>query len=651
MEMARMKELVRELSKASRAYHGGGDAAMSDKEYDRLLDELAELESRLGIVMAGSPTQKVGHDAVSQLAEAAHETPLLSLDKTKSKEALAKFLGGHEGLLSWKLDGLNLSLRYAGGALAQAITRGNGRVGEDITHNAKAMKNVPLVVPHKESFTVNGEAVISYADFAEINEREGGRYKNPRNLVSGTMRLLSPEVSAARPAGFHAIGAFGELPDSFGKKSQRLDWLAGQGFDVCERRIVDAASLPEAVADFEGRAAGYWLATDGLVLTFNDTAYSARLGATSKFPRDSIAFKWADETQETALEKIEWNTSRTGLVNPVAVFEPVDIDGTQVGRAALHNVSILKALDLRPGDRITVYKANMIIPQVDENLSRAGAPRGVAIPAECPACGGETAVVGEPETLVCQNGACPAKATGGLAHFVGRDALNIQGLSESTIAKLAQEGIVSVYVDFFTLGRHRDRLERMEGLGKKSAAKLLSAIEAAKTVRLENFIYALGIRHIGLSGAKLLCGHFGHSPRGLADACAGDGYAEALGEIRGFGKELAKSLHEYFGDAGNMARYNEALGHLKFAEPDRGGGGALGGLCFAITGDVRGFGNRKEMRDFIESRGGRVATGVSAKTDYLVNNDKGGSSSKNKKAAALGVKVIDEDELMALAEM
>ena len=665
MELARLKELTDVLSKASRAYYGGGMEIMSDKEYDRLYDELVSLEEKLGMVLASSPTNKVGHEVVTSLTKAAHETPLLSLDKTKSVDKLLDFLGMEEGLLSWKLDGLNISIRYSNGELEQAITRGNGQVGEDITHNARVIKNVPLKVPYKGSFTVNGEAVITIPDFEELNAKEGGKYKNPRNLVSGAMRLLSSETSATRPARFYALYANirsesvrdknpqmsileSVPPNEFTKKSQKLEWLIEQGFDIAHYKHVNATNLQESVHLFESMVQNFEIATDGLVLTFDDITYSARLGTTSKFPRDSLAFKWSDEIAETTLVSVEWNTSRTGLINPVAIFEPVEIDGTQVSRASIHNVSILKHLELCPGDRITVYKANMIIPQIDENMSKTEIPRQVIVPDKCPACQAKTVCIGDPETLNCTADNCRAKLTGALVHFVSRDALNIQGLSEQTIEKFVDLKLLTNYLDLFELHKHEQQITHLEGFGKKSFDKLTSSISLAKKVNLENFIYALGIRHIGLANAKLLCDFFSHDYKKIVDACKKDDYIETLAEIKGFGGVMTDSLHNFFAKEENTRMFFQAMDILEIAKPVKNENLALLGLTFVITGEVNNFKNRKELQNYIEAQGGRVSTAVSAKTDYLINNDTKSTSSKNKKAISFGVKIISEEELMQL---
>ena len=651
MKTERMKELVSILNEANRAYYGSGEEIMPDREYDKLYDELKGLEDELGINLAGSPTNRVGHQVMSNLAKAAHDVTLLSLDKTKSTETLAEFLGEHEGLLSWKLDGLNLSLKYSNGELAQAITRGNGQIGEDITHNAKVLKNIPIKVPHKGSFIVNGEAVITFADFEEINIKEGQKYKNPRNLVSGAIRLLNSSAFAERPAYFFAHGVLYAPDIAFTKKSQKLEWLKQQGFDIVDFVHVDKKNIHESVSKYENMAAGFPIATDGLVLTFDDITYSERLGATSKFPRDSLALKWDDEIAETTLTTIEWNTSRTGLINPVAVFEPVDIDGTEVSRASIHNVSILKQLELCPGDRVTVYKANMIIPQISENLSRTETPRFVNIPAKCPACWENTIIIGEPETLNCTSSNCPAKLIGSLAHFAGRDGLNISGLSEQTIEKLVSLGVLNNYLDFFELHNHEKKITLMDGFGKKSYDNLIASINTAKKVNLENFIYALGIRHIGLANAKLLCGYFSHDPAKIIEACLHEDYENILAGIKGFGQMMTDSLREYFSNEDNTRLFRQAVETIEIVKPSPKENKIFTGLSFVITGDTVNFKNRREMQNYIETYGGQVSSSVTAKTDYLVNNDKASVSSKNKKAVSLGVKIISEDELLNLGDL
>ena len=644
MSIARIQALVTLLNAASRAYYHDNHEIMSDFEYDKLYDELVQLESSTGIILAGSPTRQVGYEVVGNLTKVPHDAPLLSLDKTKDPDALAAFLGEQQGLLSWKLDGLSIVLRYENGELWQALTRGNGVIGEDVTHNAKVFINIPLSVPFKGKFAVRGEAVIPFADFEAINANEAIKYKNPRNLCSGTVRQLSNEVAAKRRVLFYAFTLMPGAEVDFTLKSQQLEWLAGLGFDIIECKIVTAGTVISAVNDFKNKIPAEPIASDGLALTYDDIAYSKSLGATSKFPRDSIAFKWQDELAETTLVNIEWNTSRTGLINPVAIFEPVDIEGTQVTNASLHNVSILRSLALSIGDRITVYKANMIIPQVAENLTHIG--EGIAIPEKCPVCDGDAEIIGDPEMLYCTNPSCDAKHLQSLSHFVSRDALNIAGLSEKTLKKFITQGYVHDYTDLFDLAKHRHDIVSMESFGQKSYEKLIAAIEASKDVTLPNFIYALGILHVGLANAKLLCTHFRHNPVKIAEVCRSDDYLEALLEIKGFGEAISHSLHEYFSQEKNMELFHKALEILYIQTPTLSAGLPLDGLTFVITGDVMQFANRKTLQKFIESHGGRVAGSVSAKTSFLINNDATSSSSKNKKAAELSVPILKEHDLM-----
>jgi len=624
---------------------------MSDFEYDKLYDELAQLEIKTGIVLAGSPTHKVGYDVVGSLTKATHDIPMLSLDKTKDANALAAFLQERTGLLSWKLDGLSIVLRYDGGELTQAITRGNGIIGEDVTHNAKVFANIPLVVPYKEKFSLRGEAVIPFADFEAINAELGNNdeilYKNPRNLCSGAVRQLSSEIAAKRRVLFYAFGLVGNTPQ-FARKSDQLEWLAGLGFDLAKYEIVTAENIVAKVASFKEQVAKFPIASDGLVLTFDDIAYSESLGSTSKFPRDSLAFKWQDELAETTLVDIEWNTSRTGLINPVAIFEPVEIEGSIVSRASLHNVSILKGLALEVGDHISVYKANMIIPQVAENLSKSQKNSDIFqhVPTTCPVCGSTAEIVGVPETLYCTNDKCDAKLLQALCHFVSRDAMNIGGLSEQTLEKFITQGFVSEYIDLFSLAKYEDEIKQMEGFGQKSYENMISAIEAARDIALPNYIYALGIRHVGLANAKLLCAFFKHDVIKIADACTGEDYLETLLEIKGFGEAIAHSLHEYFIQERNLKLYQYMLTILRLQTPTLSDNLPLDGFIFVITGDVSQFANRNALQKFIENNGGRVSSSVSAKTSYLINNNTTSTSGKNKKATQLGIPILTESDFM-----
>jgi len=649
----KMTALITRLNAASRAYYHENKEIMPDREYDAMYDELLQLEAESGIQLAASPTNTVGYEVARELPKAAHDIPMLSLDKTKDIATLESFITGHVGLLVWKLDGLSIVLRYEDGRLNQALTRGNGQVGEDVTHTAKVFINIPHLVPYKGQFSVKGEAVITLADFDVINAEEEGRYKNPRNLCSGTVRQLNSEVAANRQVHFYAFGAVISEPIC-DKKSAQLAWLESQGFDIVKHKRVTADTLATAVEGFKDEVSNFPIATDGLVLTYDDIPFSESLGATSKFPRDSVAFKWADEISETVLNDIEWNPSRTGLINPVAVFDPVEIEGTVVSRASLHNVSIVKSLMLGQGDTITVYKANMIIPQVAENLTRSNT---ATIPDTCPVCGGATEVsvqrkdLTKPidgEVLICINPECDAKLSQSLVHFVGRDGLNIEGLSAQTLEKLINQGIISDYTSLFNLHQHREVILQLEGFGARSYEKLVAAVETAKDVGLPNFIYALGIRHVGLASAKLLCSHFGHDFEKILAACVSDDYHILLGEIKGFGDAISHSLHEYFSNNDNVSTVNATAQHLRIkAAPAAQTARPLEGLSFVITGELYKYPNRKALQNHIESQGGRVTGSVTAKTSYLVNNDITSSSSKNKKAAELGVPVITEEEIIS----
>ncbi|MDR1663376.1 MAG: NAD-dependent DNA ligase LigA [Clostridiales bacterium] len=658
--LERMKSLIKTLDDASRAYYQENREVISNYEYDALYDELEKLERETGVKLSNSPTGKVGYEVVGSLVKVPHETPMLSLDKTKEAARLVAFLGEQPGVLSWKLDGLTVVLKYSGGQLTQAVTRGNGVIGEDVTHTARVFSNLPLTVPFKGAFTVRGEAVIGNKDFERINEsisEAADKYKNPRNLCSGTVRQLNSEVAASRHVRFYAFGLVGaiNIADGNDSKSARFRWLSAQGFDVVEHVSAVASNVTEKAEDFHRRAASQDVASDGLVLTYDDAAYGESLGATAKFPRDSIAFKWEDEIRETVFERVEWNTSRTGLINPVAVFEPVELEGTSVSRASLHNVSVMRALELGRGDTVTVYKANMIIPQLADNLTRSNTE---TVPSRCPVCESETEVTAlrEGEALYCLNPHCKAQLISGLVHFTGRDAMNIEGLSEQTLEKFAERGMVADYTDIFLLENFKDEIIKMEGFGEKSCAKLIAAIEKAKDAPLPNFIYALGIRHVGLSNAKLLSKHFGYDMEKIIAACGdtagkdrepspSEGSENELLEIKGFGEAIAHSLRVYFSNEANMKLLRKAVGFLRIQQPqaEPAGNRALDGLTFVITGETEKFENRKALQNFIEARGGRATGSVTAKTSFLINNDAGSASSKNKKAAELGVPVLTEE--------
>jgi len=650
MSIEKMRDLITRLNAASRAYYQENREILSDYEYDALYDSLLALEAQMGIQLAISPTNKVGYEVVGALQKAPHDVPMLSLNKTKDVDALVEFIEDKQGLILWKLDGLSIILRYENGVLKQALTRGNGQIGEDVTHNARVFANIPLMVPYQGRFSVKGEAVITFTDFETINENEKTieKYKNPRNLCSGTVRQLNSEVASTRRVFFYA---FGMVDDGINidLKSAQLEWLSGLGFEVVEHDLVTAKTIPDIVTKYKSRVYDLPVATDGLVLTYDDIEYSLSLGATSKFPRDSLAFKWADDISETVLTTVEWNPSRTGLINPVAIFEPVEIEGSIVSRASLHNVSVLRTLELGEGDKITVFKANMIIPQVAENLTRSNT---ITIPEICPTCENDTEIVIplDSEVLVCINPACPAKQIQSLVHFVGRDGINIEGLSEQTLEKFIEKDLIKNFSDIFNIANHKQAIISMEGFGLRSYNKIITAIEKAKDISLPNFIYALGIRHVGLANAKLLCSHFAHDYEKIINVCRDENYQEILSEIKGFGDAIIQSLHSYFTNQHNFNVAQETINYLNIKTVgDTTKALPLLDLVFVITGDVRGYPNRKALQAYIESLGGKVTSTVTAKTSYLINNDATSSSSKNKKAIQLGVAIISEKEFENIA--
>ena len=642
----RIKYLVEKLNEAAKAYYQEDRELMSNQEYDALYDELAALEEKTGTVLANSPTQKVGYTVLSNLVKVKHESPILSLDKTKETGKLESFLGDKKGILSWKLDGLTIVLKYNNGLLEQAVTRGNGEVGEDVTHNARVFSNLPVSIPFKGELVLRGEGVIPYSEFYRINEELGEeeQYKNPRNLCSGTVRQLNSEIAAKRNAKFFAftlVSAEGkEISDS---KSENMDWLTEMGFDVVEHVMVTAETVAAEVENFRNKIEDNDIASDGLVMTFDSISYSVGLGRTSKFPKDSIAFKWADEMAETTLREIEWSTSRTGLMNPVAIFDPVELEGSTVSRASVHNVSILKELKLSIGDRIKVYKANMIIPQIAENLT--GEVSTAEIPAKCFVCGGETEVrkLRDGEALYCTNPNCSAQRIQALSHFVSRDAMNMEGLSEETLKKFLEKGFVENYPDIFRLEEHKDAIIEMEGFGEKSYQNLIASVEKAKDVELPNFLYALGINHVGLRNAKLLCANFDFDLEKIKLAAE-----EELLQVEGFGAVIAHSIAHYFRQEEHLLLLEDALKYLriKAVEQEETGESPLNGLTFVVTGDLNHFANRKELQALIEKGGGKVTGSVTKKTNFLINNDVHSASSKNKKAAELGIPILSEDDFI-----
>ena len=647
-KMDRMKELVEQLSQAAYAYEQEDREVMTNREYDALYDELKQLEEETGTILSGSVTQKVGYEITSSLPKVTHSKRMLSLDKTKEVSKLKAFLGNEEGLLSWKLDGLTIVCTYEGGKLVSAVTRGNGTVGEEITNNARTFKNLPLTIDEKERLILRGEAIITYADFAKINEgisEADGKYKNPRNLCSGSVRQLNPQITAKRNVRLYAFTLVEGGPD-FETKEEQLNWLNRKGFQTVEYRKVTASNVEEAVEYFSKAIDKQEFASDGLVLTYNNRRYSASLGETAKFPKDSIAFKWKDEIVETKLVNIEWNTSRTGLINPVAIFEPVDIEGTTVERASVHNLSILEELKLGIGDRITVYKANMIIPQIAENLTKSN---HIEIPEICPVCGAPTEIKQDKQTktLVCSNSNCKAQRLRAFAHFTTRDAMNIEGLSEATIEKFLERDYLEDFTSLYHLAQYEAEIIEMEGLGKKSFTKLMNSIEKSRDVAIANFIYALGISQVGLGTAKLICKHFNNDLEAMMEASE-----EELTAIDGVGPVIAEEFAKYFSLEANKSMVNHLKNELSFKVETNVvlSDSKIANKTFVVTGDVTHFKNRKELQAKIESLGGKVTGSVSKNTDYLINNDSESSSSKNKKAKELGIPILTEEAFLSLIE-
>ena len=648
---ARMKELVDKLNEASKAYYAKDEEIMSNYEYDALYDELVQLEEETGVTMANSPTVNVGYEAALELPKETHEKPMLSLAKTKSREELRDWLNGKEALLSWKLDGLTIVLTYENGKLLKAVTRGNGEVGEVITPNAKVFVNVPLQIPFKGQLVLRGEAVITYTDFEKINSQmaeDEEKYKNPRNLCSGSVRQLNNEITAKRNVRFYAFSLVkaeenAQEKDWSNDREKQFYFLKEQGFEVVEYVRVTKDTILDAIEKYENKIVTYDVPSDGLVLTLCDLEYAKSLGRTAKFPRDSIAFKWQDETKETILTEIEWSPSRTGLINPVAIFEPVELEGTTVSRASLHNVSIVKNMQIGIGDHLMVYKANMIIPQIAENLTKSG---NLEIPDTCPACGGSTKInkMNDVESLYCINPECPAKKVKSFALFVSRDALNIEGLSEATLEKFIGKGFLHTLGDIFRLEQYKDEIVSMEGFGEKSYDNLMQSIKKAQETTLVRVLFGLGIAGIGLANAKVLCKHFDYSIEKIMEASKED-----ISAIEGMGDVLAEAVVEWFKKEENKAVLADLLENLQTTAPSViVGEQTLVDKIFVITGDVHHFTNRSELKEFIESRGGKVTGSVTGKTTYLINNDVNSTSGKNKKAKELNVPIISEDDFLAM---
>ncbi len=641
----RMKELIARLQEAAKAYYAQDREIMSNLEYDSLYDELVALEEKTGVTLAGSPTVSVGYEAVDELPKERHESPMLSLGKTKSREELSEWLGEQKGILSWKLDGLTVVLTYREGQLARAVTRGNGEVGEVITGNAKTFCNIPYRIPFLGELVLRGEAVISYRDFEKINEEiedAAARYKNPRNLCSGSVRQLNSEITAKRNVRFYAFMLVrAEGADFENSREKQFLFLREQGFETVEYQSVTAQTVVDGVADFEKRIESNPVPSDGLVLMYDDIAYGESLGTTAKFPRSSIAFKWADELAETTLREIEWSASRTGLINPVAIFDPVELEGTTVSRASVHNVSIVKELKLGIGDRITVYKANMIIPQIAENLTGSGK---LTIPQSCPVCGGPTKINREndTETLVCTNADCDAKKIKSFTLFVSRDGMNIDGLSEATLEKFLARGFLHTYADLFHLDRYREEIVEMEGFGEKSYQNLQNSLETARHTTLPRLIYSMGIPNIGIANAKMICREYKNDLDKMLNAPIED-----LSAIDGVGPVIAAAFCDFWKNEKNRTALATLLSEVTieeeiFTEENQ----PLSGKVFVITGSLLHFENRNALKEKIEALGGKVTGSVTGKTGFLINNDSTSNSAKNKKAKELGVQIITEDEFI-----
>lgn len=646
-KILRMKQLNAALQEAARAYYQESREVMSNFEYDKLYDELLDLETETGVVLAGSPTQKVGYEILSELPKEPHDTPMLSLDKTKQVEDLQEWLGAQPGLLSWKLDGLTVVLTYENGELKKAVTRGNGEIGEVITANAKTFVNIPLRIQYRGVLVLRGEAVIRYSDFEKINaeiEDVDSKYKNPRNLCSGSVRQLNSQITAQRNVNFEAFGLVRADDVDFGNSwKAQFEWLRQQGFDVVEYKEVTGETIAGAVEEFAKSIKTYDVPSDGLVLTFEDIAYGESLGRTARFPRNSIAFKWADEIRETTLRYIEWSPSRTGLINPVAVFEPVELEGSTVSRASVHNISIMEALELGEGDAIAVYKANMIIPQIAENLTRSNTIR---IPEYCPVCSGDTKIqqVNDVRSLYCANPDCQAKRVKSFTLLVSRDALNIDGLSEMSLEKFIGAGLIHSFADMFSLDQHKEQIVSMEGFGEKSYERLMASLKTASQTTLPRVIYGLGIAGIGLANAKTMCRKFRNDFEAMRKADV-----EELTAVDGIGTVLAEAWMDYFSETKHNQEVDALLACLTIAqeaEPEE--APIFEGMTFVITGSVEHFKNRKELQEEVEARGGKATGSVTAKTNYLINNDTMSNSSKNKKAKELGIPIISEAEFLTM---
>ena len=644
-KITRMKELINILNKASELYYQKNTIMMTDYEYDHLYDELVELEKETNMTLSNSPTINVEPEISSSLKQVEHPSPMLSLAKTKKVSELENFLGDKEGLLSWKLDGLTIVLTYEDGKLISGVTRGTGIIGELVTENVKQFKNVPLTIPYKGRLVLRGEAIIKYSDFNRMNEELGdgsSQYKNPRNLCSGSVRQLDSSITAKRCVNCIIFALIESSTNISNLKSECFDWLKNQGFEVVEHYKVTKNTVKEQVLMFKEKVKEYDIPSDGLVITYDDIAYGNSLGTTAKFPKHSLAFKWKDETVATTLRKVDWLVSRTGLINPVAVFDPVELEGTIVSRASVHNVSILEGLKLGIGDTIMVYKANMIIPQIASNSTQSG---NLEIPDRCPVCGSKASIISNSDVkyLYCMNDFCKAKLIKRLSLFVSRNAMNIDGISDMILNKLITEKIVNNYKDLYHLDRHKDKIIAFEGFGEKSYSNMVNSIEKSRHVKLANFIYALGIPDIGFSRAKLICNHFNNDFNKISNLTY-----EELSNISGVGDVIAKEWIDTFSNPDFIEELKELKEEIDIPKASTNSNKDLDGLTFVITGSLNKFTNRDTMIEFIEEHGGKVVTSISSKVNYLINNDITSTSTKNNKAKELGISIIDEDKFLEL---
>lgn len=650
---SRMKQLVAKLNEARRVYEQGTDEIMSNLEYDRLYDELLKLEQELGTYLPNSPTHNVGYEVVSALQKEKHETPMLSLDKTKSTDAIKSFIGNKKCIASWKMDGLTVVLTYNNGKLDKAVTRGNGEIGEIVTHNARTFKNLPKEIEFKGKLVLRGEAIITYTDFNKINSSLGSgveNYKNPRNLCSGSVRQLDSSIANNRSIrwfAFELVSADGKSPNSV---EQSFEWLKRQGFQTVEYMVINQSNFLSVMSYFSSKVSKIDIPSDGLVFTYDDVAYGKSLGRTSKFPRHSMAFKWQDDEAESRLINIEWQVGKTGIITPVAIFEPVDIEGSTVSKASLHNLSILMETLGRPykGEKIRVFKANMIIPQIScgEKLqpNQINAIR-ISIPDQCPCCGGETEVQIDPksgvQTLWCSNIDCPAKGSRLFKHFVSRDAMNIDGISDATLNRFIEEGLISTFADIYRLSDHMEKIVNMDGFGYKSYENMINSINKSRKVKPANLINALSIPNVGLATAKLICRNFGNDIEKVVAAS----YSE-IDSINGVGDVIASNFVNYFNNKENVDNFIDLYRQLVIEQEKISTNTSMNGVVICVTGDVYIFPNRRAIKDLVENLGGKLTGSVSRSTSYLVTNDTTSGSRKNKAAQEYGIQILTEKQFI-----